>query len=114
MQRQDAPFAGVLYAGLMIGRDGSPAVVEFNCRLGDPEAQVVLPIVTGGVTDSLMRVAEGKALSPLEVSRQAAVTTVLASRGYPDSPETGASILLPDRQPQGVTVFHAGTTRDPD
>jgi phosphoribosylamine--glycine ligase len=114
MQRQDTPFAGVLYAGLMIGRDGSPAVVEFNCRLGDPEAQVVLPIVTGGFTDSLMRVAEGKAPSPLEVSRQAAVTTVLASRGYPDSPETGAPILLPDRQPQGVTVFHAGTTRDPD
>ena len=114
MQRQDTPFAGVLYAGLMIGRDGSPAVVEFNCRLGDPEAQVVLPIVTGGFTDSLMRVAEGKAPSPLEVSRQAAVTTVLASRGYPDSPETGASILLPDRQPQGVPVFHAGTTRDPD
>jgi phosphoribosylamine--glycine ligase len=114
MQRQDTPFAGVLYAGLMIGRDGRPAVVEFNCRLGDPEAQVVLPIVTGGFTDSLMRVAEGKAPSPLEVSRQAAVTTVLASRGYPDSPETGAPILLPDRQPQGVTVFHAGTTRDPD
>ena len=114
MQRQDTPFAGVLYAGLMIGRDGSPTVVEFNCRLGDPEAQVVLPIVTGGFTDSLMRVAEGKAPSPLEVSRQAAVTTVLASRGYPDSPETGAPILLPDRQPQGVTVFHAGTTRDPD
>jgi len=74
----------------------------------------VLPIVTGGFTNSLMRVAEGKAPSPLEVSRQAAVTTVLASRGYPDSPETGAPILLPDRQPQGVTVFHAGTTRDPD
>ena len=114
MQRQDTPFAGVLYAGLMIGRDGSPAVVEFNCRLGDPEAQVVLPIVTGGFTDSLMRVAEGKAPSPLEVSRQAAVTTVLASRGYPDSPETGAPILLPDRQAPGVTVFHAGTRRDAD
>jgi phosphoribosylamine--glycine ligase len=114
MQRQDTPFAGVLYAGLMIGRDGSPAVVEFNCRLGDPEAQVVLPIVTGGFTDALIRVAEGKAPSPLEVSRQAAVTTVLASRGYPDSPETGAPILLPDRQAPGVTVFHAGTRRDAD
>ena len=114
MQRQGTPFAGVLYAGLMIGGDGTPAVVEFNCRLGDPEAQVVLPIVTGGLTASLMRVAEGKPPSSLEVSRQVAVTTVLASRGYPDAPETGAPILLPDRQAQGVTVFHAGTTRDAD
>ena len=114
MQRQKTPFSGVLYAGLMIDADGTPSVVEFNCRLGDPEAQVVLPLVSGGLTDSLMRVAEGKAPSSLEISRQAAVTTVLAARGYPDAPETGTAIVLPERQPDGVTVFHAGTTRGQD
>lgn len=114
MQRQGTPFSGVLYAGLMIDAGGGPSVVEFNCRLGDPEAQVVLPLVSGGLTDSLMRVAEGKPPSSLEISRQAAVTTVLAARGYPEAPETGAAIVLPARQADGVTVFHAGTTRGPD
>jgi len=114
MQRQGTPFSGVLYAGLMIDADGTASVVEFNCRLGDPEAQVVLPLVTGGLTDSLVRVAEGKAPSSLEISRQAAVTTVLASRGYPEAPETGAAIVLPEGQAEGVTVFHAGTTRGSD
>ncbi|HEV8178368.1 MAG TPA: phosphoribosylamine--glycine ligase, partial [Gemmatimonadales bacterium] len=114
MQRQKTPFSGVLYAGLMVDADGVPSVVEFNCRLGDPEAQVVLPLVSEGLTDTFLRVAEGKAPSPLKVSRQAAVTTVLASRGYPDAPETGAAIVLPKSQPAGVTVFHAGTTRGHD
>jgi phosphoribosylamine--glycine ligase len=114
MERQQTPFSGVLYAGLMIAPDGTPSVVEFNCRLGDPEAQVVLPLVSGGLTDSLMRVAEGKAPSALEIGPQAAVTTVLASRGYPDAPETGAAIWLPDSGPEGVTVFHAGTSRGQD
>jgi phosphoribosylamine--glycine ligase len=114
MQRQETPFSGVLYAGLMIDGDGTPSVVEFNCRLGDPEAQVILPLIAGGLTDSLMRVAEGRAPSSLEIHGQAAVTTVLAARGYPDIPETGAAIVLPERQADGVTVFHAGTTRGQD
>ncbi len=114
MQRQGTPFSGVLYAGLMIDAGGAPWVVEFNCRFGDPEAQVVLPLLSGGLTDALWRVAQGKAPSSLGISRLAAVTTVLASRGYPDAPEQGAAIAIPDRQPDGVTVFHAGTTRGAD
>ena len=114
MQRQGTPFSGVLYAGLMIDAAGAPWVVEFNCRLGDPEAQVVLPLVSGGLTDSLMSVAQGKAPTALKTTRGAAVTTVLAARGYPDAPEKGAAIVLPESQPQGVTVFHAGTTRTRD
>jgi phosphoribosylamine---glycine ligase len=114
MERLKTPFSGVLYAGLMIDPDGTPSVVEFNCRLGDPEAQVVLPLVSGGLTDSLMMVAEGKAPSSLEITSQAAVTTVLASRGYPDASESGTTIVLPQRQPDGVTVFHAGTSRGQD
>ncbi len=112
LERREARFSGVLYAGLMIGPDAAPSVVEFNCRLGDPETQVVLPLVTGGLTDSLERVATGRAPLPIvaEPGRYA-VTTVVAARGYPDRPERGAAITLPPPSP-GVTVFHAGTTLD--
>ncbi|HEX7337322.1 MAG TPA: phosphoribosylamine--glycine ligase [Gemmatimonadales bacterium] len=114
MQRQRTPFSGVLYAGLMIDAAGAPTVVEFNCRLGDPEAQVVLPLVSGGLTDSLWNAAQGKPPTRLRISGGAAVTTVLAARGYPDAPEKGAGIALPEGLPATVTVFHAGTTRGPD
>ena len=109
-----APFSGLLYAGLMVDDRGGVKVVEFNCRFGDPEAQVVLPLVTGGLTDSLLAVAEGRAPTPVRLSRDAAVTTVLAASGYPDAPEKGAAITIPADLPPGVTVFHAGTKRDPD
>ena len=113
MHRRGTPFSGVLYAGLMVDESGTPWVVEFNCRLGDPETQVVLPLVSGGFTTSLWSVARGAAPTPLELLPGAAsVTTVLASRGYPDAPEKGAAITIPDRLPAGVTVFHAGTVRD--
>ncbi|MBK6422129.1 MAG: phosphoribosylamine--glycine ligase [Gemmatimonadetes bacterium] len=110
---EGAPYNGVLYAGLMVGADGGLRVVEFNCRLGDPETQVVLPLVDGGLLECLHRVARGEAPSPLRVGSGAAVTTVLAARGYPDDPEKGAAIEIPATLPPGVTVFHAGTTRDP-
>jgi phosphoribosylamine--glycine ligase len=114
LQRLRTPFSGVLYAGLMIDPAGLPWVVEFNCRLGDPEAQVILPLISEGLTDSLARVAEGQAPSRINLSRGAAVTTVLASRGYPDRPEKGAPIALPETLPDNVTIFHSGTIRDPD
>ncbi|HSB55063.1 MAG TPA: phosphoribosylamine--glycine ligase, partial [Gemmatimonadales bacterium] len=112
MEKRGARYNGVLYAGLMIGPDGVPRVVEFNCRLGDPETQVVVPLVEGGLTDCFYRVARGESPGALAVSRSSAVTTVLAARGYPDHPEKGAAITLPDTLPRGVTIFHAGTTRD--
>lgn len=113
MRRRGTPFSGVLYAGLMVDDDGTPRVVEFNCRLGDPETQVVLPLVAGGLTRSLWSVARGGAPSPLEILPGAAsVTTVLASQGYPDAPAKGAAITIPARLAGGVTLFHAGTTRD--
>jgi phosphoribosylamine--glycine ligase len=114
MQRIGAPFSGVLYAGLMVDRSGMPWVVEFNCRLGDPEAQVVLPLISEGLTEALWRVARGEHPSRINARRAVAVTTVLASRGYPDHPEKGAPIALPDTLPPGVTLFHAGTSRSQD
>jgi phosphoribosylamine--glycine ligase len=112
MRRRGTPFSGVLYAGLMIAPDGAPWVVEFNCRLGDPEAQVVLPLVAGGLTACLQSVADGGPPLPLQLRPDAAVTTVLAAAGYPDAPQKGAAIAVPSHLPEGVTVFHAGTTRD--
>jgi phosphoribosylamine--glycine ligase len=98
-----------------VDEEGTPWVVEFNCRLGDPETQVVLPLVAGGLTRSLAEVARGAPPTTLElVPGAASVTTVLASRGYPDVPAKGAAVTIPERLPPGVTVFHAGTSRDPD
>ena len=114
MQRQKTPFSGVLYAGLMIDPSGAPSVVEFNCRLGDPEAQAVLPLVDSGLTDAFLSVAEGRTPPRLSTTGGAAVSTVLAARGYPDAPEKGAAITLPAQQPSGITIFHAGTARGSD
>lgn len=113
LEREGARYRGLLYAGLMIGRDGAPRVVEFNCRFGDPETQAVLPLVSGGLLEALDRVARGEAPSSITADTgNCAVTTVLASRGYPERPETGAEIRIPAELPRGVTVFHAGTARD--
>ncbi|HEU5171544.1 MAG TPA: phosphoribosylglycinamide synthetase C domain-containing protein, partial [Gemmatimonadales bacterium] len=111
MKRGRFPFQGVLYAGVMLTNQG-PRVLEFNCRLGDPEAQAVLPLVESGLIDAFWRIAHGEPPSRLTRSRAAAVTTVLAARGYPDRPEKGAEIAIPADLRPGVTVFHAGTERD--
>jgi phosphoribosylamine--glycine ligase len=110
LERMGARYRGVLYAGLMIDAEGNPRVVEFNCRLGDPEAQVILPLVSSGLLACLHGVARGGPVSPLEIRQsERAVTTVLAARGYPDQPEKGAEITIPS-MPAGVTIFQAGTT----
>jgi phosphoribosylamine--glycine ligase len=108
------PFRGLLYAGLMLAKDG-PRVVEFNCRFGDPETQAVLPIARLNVpfTELLAAVARGDSL-PADVrcsADGAAVTTVLAAGGYPEKPRGGAFVSIP-RGLSDVLVFHAGTARD--
>lgn len=110
MRRRGTPFRGLLYVGLMLSSEG-PRVVEFNCRFGDPESQVVLPLLESPLVDLLLGCSEegGLASAPrISVKDGAAVTTVVASPGYPDSPITGAPIVLPDFPP-GVVAFHAGT-----
>ncbi|HET7024754.1 MAG TPA: phosphoribosylamine--glycine ligase [Gemmatimonadales bacterium] len=109
LEDEGAPFSGLLYAGLMIGADGAPSVIEFNCRFGDPETQAVLPLIDGGLTDLLDAAARGVALPHVQLRQGAAVTTVLAAPGYPDTPRLGSIISIPDDLPEGVTIFHAGT-----
>ncbi len=106
-------YRGFLYVSLMLTADG-PKVIEFNVRLGDPEAQVVLPLIEGGFAATLLAAAEGRLESDLiHRSTDAAVGVVLAAAGYPGSPATGAVITGLDRVTAatagGVTVFHAGT-----
>jgi phosphoribosylamine--glycine ligase len=113
---EGAPYRGVLYAGLMISPAGQPFVIEFNCRLGDPEAEVILPLVARDLSQDFWAIARGESWQAPRVlpSRWAALTTVLASRGYPDAPARGIPITLPPETPAGAILFHAGTSRDPD
>ena len=119
LREMGAPYRGMLYAGLMIREDGAPAVIEFNSRFGDPEAQAILPTLPGGTLPVLRMIAEGGWMPPghtLGDARHAAVATVLAAPGYPDAPKLGAVVTIPvslEADP-AVHVFHAGTSRDAD
>jgi phosphoribosylamine--glycine ligase len=112
LARRSTPFTGVLYAGLMVDHSGSFHVIEFNCRLGDPEAQVILPRIRSGLLDCLLAAAKAEPLPALESSPGLAVTTVLAAAGYPGEPRRGDAITIPERLPRGSIVFQAGTQRD--
>ncbi|NBB99668.1 MAG: phosphoribosylamine--glycine ligase [Bacteroidetes bacterium] len=115
MAEEGHPYTGILYCGLMIA-DGQPRVVEYNCRLGDPEAQVVLPLLQNDLADVFMKTAEG-ALSGvhLRMGQEAAACVVMASGGYPGPYATGKPITgLEDAAANGALVFHAGTARTAD
>ncbi len=110
-----APYRGVLYAGLMVQDDGSPMVLEFNCRFGDPEAQVVLPALDIDLADHLWRIAAQEPWRPdytARTAQRAAVTTVLAASGYPGTPVKGTPITVPGELAPDTLLFHAGTARD--
>lgn len=118
LRRRGIEYRGVLYAGLMLSEAG-PKVVEYNVRFGDPEAQVVLPLLASDPAALLHAAASGdleQADAP-SFSGASAVCVVLASAGYPEQPRTGDPIegLLPSGQSaasvEGATVFHAGTRR---
>ena len=110
-----SPFKGVLYVGLMI-TDTGPKVLEFNCRFGDPEAQVLLPRLKSDLVPLLMACIDGTLAQHADVEwhDEAAACVVMASGGYPDPYETGEVITgLEDADAiKGVTVFHAGTKQD--
>jgi phosphoribosylamine--glycine ligase len=110
MRRQETPFVGLLYAGLALTARGI-RVVEFNARFGDPETQVVLARLRSPLGALLMAAATGRLdARPLEWSDEAAVTVVIASAGYPDSPQTGIVIDGLEEAGRLAEVFHGGTT----
>ena len=110
LAEHDAPFVGLLYAGLMITADG-PHVLEFNCRFGDPETQAILPRVEGDFLGVLAAAAAGDlGDATVTESGDAAVTIVVAAERYPDAGDTGSPIEGIDQaETDGAVVFHAGT-----
>ncbi|MCK5181536.1 MAG: phosphoribosylamine--glycine ligase, partial [Dehalococcoidia bacterium] len=109
MAEEGMLYKGVLYAGLMIV-DGEPVVIEFNARFGDPETQVVLPLLKTDLVDILLAVVQGNlAQLKIEWSSEACVGVVMASGGYPGSYKTGFPIQGIDTVDKDVLVFHAGT-----
>ncbi|MBE7160770.1 MAG: phosphoribosylamine--glycine ligase [Williamsia herbipolensis] len=111
MSSRGCPFSGLLYAGLAIGADG-PAVVEFNCRFGDPETQAVLALLESPLGEALDATATGRLaeLGPLRWREGSAVTVVVAAENYPGTPRTGDTITGADVD----GVLHAGTKVDAD
>jgi phosphoribosylamine--glycine ligase len=109
MLREGHPYRGVLYAGLMLTRD-RPKVLEFNCRFGDPECQLILPLLESNLAEVCTAVASAELgrISP-RWSDQRTYGVVLATPGYPEHPVSGQTIEGLDALPAGVLVFHAGT-----
>ncbi len=111
LAREGMPFKGVLFAGLMIGKDG-PKLIEFNARFGDPETQVVLPRIADDVLTLLDDCARGRLNAErVRLKDEAALTVVLAAKGYPGVPEKGSRIegVAAAAALPGVIVTHAGT-----
>ena len=110
MAREGTPFTGFLYAGLMIDEQGQPRTVEFNCRLGDPEAEVILMRLKSDLLEVLLKATDGT-LEQVELQwdRRIALGVVVAAHGYPAAPRKGDAITaLPAEAPE-LQVFHAGT-----
>ena len=114
MATRGRPFTGLLYAGLMVTKQG-PRVVEFNCRFGDPETQALMPVLgrETRLLDLFLAVGRGERIDgSIEPSvAGACVTTVLAAANYPEAPRPADRITLPTPE-EGIVVFHAGTARD--
>ncbi|MCW5724800.1 MAG: phosphoribosylamine--glycine ligase [Maricaulaceae bacterium] len=117
MAKDGMPYRGVLYIGVMVTADG-PKVVEFNCRFGDPECQVLMMQMQADIVPALlacatggMRASEFAQLLPVDANPTPAVTVVMAAPGYPGAPEKGSVIrnLRRAGEREGVMIFHAGT-----
>lgn len=111
LQQEQIPYKGFLYFGL-IEVAGAPYVIEYNCRMGDPETQVILPRICSDLV-ALFNATAGETLhlEVMETDNRAAATVILASKGYPEAYEKGKEITGLQYVEQGI-VFHAGTTRD--
>ncbi|TLU87453.1 MAG: phosphoribosylamine--glycine ligase [Chlorobium sp.] len=116
MSEEGYPYTGFLYVGLMINQ-GEPFVVEYNARLGDPETQVVLPLLKSDFVAALLASVDGTLGDhPFEMHRKSATTVVMASGGYPDHYETGKQITIAEdlAAMEDCLLFHAGTACDGD
>lgn len=111
MAEAGMPYSGVLFAGLMLTADG-PKLIEYNCRFGDPECQVLMMRLQSDLVDLLEACARGELASAAapELAAESAMTVVVAAKGYPTTPANGGRIAnLPAAEAHGAKVFHAGT-----
>lgn len=114
MQLEERDYEGILYVGLMITEDG-PKVVEYNCRFGDPECQVILPSLENDLLDLMIATSEQRLdEKSIQIDDQYRCCIVLASDGYPGSYEKGKTISGLDQVDSHCIVFHAGTTKEED
>ena len=114
LAQEGRPYKGILYGGIIVTADG-PKVIEFNCRMGDPETQVVLPLIKTDFVDIIAAVCNGSVADlDIELDNRAATCVVMASGGYPEAYDTGFPISGIDRAEASgdVIVFHAGTGRN--
>ncbi|MFQ6002531.1 MAG: phosphoribosylamine--glycine ligase [Candidatus Zixiibacteriota bacterium] len=114
LEREGRIFKGILYAGLMLTERG-PKVMEFNCRFGDPETQVILPLLKSDLAEIFMSIVEGDlSFEEVEWKDDFAVCVILASAGYPGKYEKGKQIFGLDKveHAEDVLIFHAGTKRE--
>jgi len=105
LEKRGIEYSGVLYGGIIMTKDG-PKVLEFNVRFGDPETQVILPLLEDDLLDVLLKANDYNLPDNLNCSRNSALAVVMASKGYPGSYEKGFEIRMPESD---CTVFHAGT-----
>lgn len=109
MRAEGMPYSGVLYAGLMLTATG-PQLIEYNCRFGDPECQVLMTRFEGDLAALMLACAAGElASAEASFAGETALTVVMAAKGYPGTPEKGGAIDLGLAQESGAKVFHAGT-----
>ncbi|WP_271439737.1 phosphoribosylamine--glycine ligase [Pontixanthobacter luteolus] len=108
-------YSGILFAGLML-TDQGPKLIEYNCRFGDPECQVLMTRLQSDLGELMLACADSKlaACDPVKMSDDVALTVVMAAKGYPDTPEKGGTIDLDGAEEGGAKVFHAGTRRMED
>ncbi|HUT85584.1 MAG TPA: phosphoribosylamine--glycine ligase [Elusimicrobiales bacterium] len=114
LQKENIPYCGVIYAGLMLTDDG-PKVIEFNCRFGDPETQVILPLLRSDLLELISACFSKKLKNfELETCYGECVCVVLASKGYPSSPVKGVKIsgIEDAHQMNNIEVFHSGTKKE--
>jgi phosphoribosylamine--glycine ligase len=111
MADEGMPYSGVLFAGLML-TDAGPKLIEYNCRFGDPECQVMLSRMTSDLGELLLACAEDRlaTCAAPHFAPDTALTVVMAAAGYPDTPHKGGTITgIPAAEATGAKVFHAGT-----
>jgi len=110
MNKEGRSFSGCLYFGLMITKNG-PKVIEYNCRFGDPETQVVLPLLKSDLFEIMLKIADKKLCeAEVEFSNESACCVVMASDGYPKKYETGKELTMPNDK----NIYVAGAKLDGD